>query len=231
MKKVAVIITVILILFSQKVWGEEGGWNPDEIEIPLTLGVTLRDAEDGDGEISGEGKKYVMVSVAGVNLKAGFEHLIEVTLEDAEKGEVIYYKDSPVEASRKIIPKDEIEVTEFRLAFDGEEQRGATLGARVKVIIREEEVATCLSTKFEGGVVKVMGEKKEHEGGLQEPDEDYEENEVHEEDENKWSNNNEEENSQTEVKTKGNRLRTTLGGILVIGFTAIVLIGRKIKGQ
>ncbi len=154
--RIVLLVVVVGMMLSQMVYGEGETWDPEEIEIPITLGVTLRDAEDGDDSIKGEGRKYLMVSVAGVNMEEGMEYLIEVHLVDAATMEPIRYEGKEIGDSRLIIPKGIAEVSEFRLAFDGKEQRGRHLAAIVKVYQNDEEVASCLSTKFQGGSIMVQ---------------------------------------------------------------------------
>ena len=164
MKRLMIVIAMSLSIFFAGTYVAEGEGNIGWEGFPPTLGITLRDGEDGDGSLKGEGKEYIIVSVAAVNLEIGMEHLLKVKLLDSLEGTPVFFDGAQAMEERKILPKKMAEVAEFRFAIDGEEHRGRSLMAEVTLVKNGEEIVKTLSSKFQGGTIaigKVAEEIKE----------------------------------------------------------------------
>ena len=155
MKRLMIVIAMSLSIFFAGTYVAEGEGNIGWEGFPPTLGITLRDGEDGDSSLKGEGKEYIIVSVAAVNLEIGMEHLLKVKLLDSLEGTPVFFDGAQAMEERKILPKKMAEVAEFRFAIDGEEHRGRSLMAEVTLVKNGEEIVKTLSSKFQGGTTAV----------------------------------------------------------------------------
>ena len=166
MKRLMIVIVMSLSIVFAGAYVAEGeggvGWEG----FPPTLGITLRDGEDGDNSLKGEGKEYIMVSVAAVNLEIGMEHLLKVKLLDSLEGTSVFFDGAQAMYERKILPNEMAEVAEFRFAIDGEEHRGRSLIAEVTLFKNGEEIVKTLSSKFQGGRIEVGNGASEYEKGI-----------------------------------------------------------------